>query len=179
MKSSIQLIKLIVLLCVFTFSTQIYAKTYRCTQENGVILYSDQECESKSSVAASKAVETTKMGVDTSTGMMNVISGILGSFREQIKSSNLMELVFYSYILMSLVCFTAYWRDKQAAINETRRIPESRLHLYELFGGWPGGLLAQRIIRHKSRKTAYQVKFWLIVIANLITVGYIFWLQSN
>ena len=160
-------------------SIQSHATTYRCTQENGVILYSDRECESKSSVATSKASETTVNEEETSTGMMSVIFGTLDSVVEQIKSFNLMALVFYSYILMSLVCFTAYWRDKQAAINETRRIPESRLHLYELLGGWPGGLLAQRIIRHKNRKTAYQVKFWLIVIVNLITLCYIFWLQNN
>ncbi|MFZ6045616.1 DUF1294 domain-containing protein [Pseudomonas sp. CR3202] len=76
------------------------------------------------------------------------------------------------YLLMSLLCFVAYWRDKRFAVAGAQRIPESRLHLYELLGGWPGGLLAQRLIRHKNRKVAYQVRFWLIVAMHLGALGY-------
>ena len=37
------------------------------------------------------------------------------------------------------------------------------LHLLELLGGWPGGLIAQQVLRHKTRKLSYQVIFWCIV----------------
>ncbi|AOE84289.1 DUF1294 domain-containing protein [Pseudomonas sp. TCU-HL1] len=82
------------------------------------------------------------------------------------------QALLVSYSAMSLVCFVAYWRDKRLAVAGERRIPEARLHLLELLGGWPGGLLAQRLIRHKNRKVAYQVKFWLIVAAHLGVLGY-------
>ena len=53
----------------------------------------------------------------------------------------------------SILSFVEYWRDKRAAIAGRRRVRESTLHLLDLVGGWPGGLLAQRLFRHKSRVT--------------------------
>ncbi len=76
------------------------------------------------------------------------------------------------YLPMSLLCFVAYYRDKQSAIHGRRRTPEARLHLYELLGGWPGGLLAQRLIRHKNRKVGYQLRFWLIVLVHAGLAGF-------
>ena len=68
------------------------------------------------------------------------------------------------YAVMSVVTFVAYWVDKRAAVRDRRRVPEARLHLMELLGGWPGALVAQILVRHKSRKLSYQIVFWLIVI---------------
>jgi uncharacterized membrane protein YsdA (DUF1294 family) len=47
------------------------------------------------------------------------------------------------------------------------RIPESRLHLAELLGGWPGAWVAQRLFRHKSAKVRYRVVFWAIVVLHV------------
>ncbi|PKM23953.1 MAG: DUF1294 domain-containing protein [Gammaproteobacteria bacterium HGW-Gammaproteobacteria-13] len=80
---------------------------------------------------------------------------------------------------MSLICFIAYYRDKQFAIKGQQRTPEARLHLYELLGGWPGGLLAQRLIRHKNRKLSYQLLFWLIVLLHLAVAGLVLWLSNT
>ena len=66
------------------------------------------------------------------------------------------------YGLMSLVTFVAYYFDKRAARLGRPRTPEATLHILELLGGWPGALLAQRLIRHKNAKVGYQVVFWLI-----------------
>jgi uncharacterized membrane protein YsdA (DUF1294 family) len=78
-----------------------------------------------------------------------------------------------AYLLMSLICFVAYYRDKQCAIHGRSRTPEARLHLYELLGGWPGGLLAQRLIRHKNRKISYQLRFWSIVLLQVGITGFL------
>jgi len=67
------------------------------------------------------------------------------------------------YAVMSFVTFIVYWIDKRAAVRDRRRVPETRLHLLELLGGWPGALVAQILVRHKSRKLSYQIVFWLIV----------------
>jgi uncharacterized membrane protein YsdA (DUF1294 family)/cold shock CspA family protein len=71
-----------------------------------------------------------------------------------------------AYVLMSIVTFGLYWADKRSALEDRRRVPENRLHLAELLGGWPGGLVAQQVFRHKTRKASFQVVFWVIVFAH-------------
>jgi len=71
------------------------------------------------------------------------------------------------YAVMSLVTFIIYAADKRAAKRGAQRIPEATLHLLELAGGWPGGLVAQRLMRHKNAKVSYQIVFWLIGAVHL------------
>jgi uncharacterized membrane protein YsdA (DUF1294 family) len=70
------------------------------------------------------------------------------------------------YSSMSAVGFLMYLADKSAAAHREWRTRENTLHLLALAGGWPGALLAQRILRHKSRKRSFQVTFWLTVVLN-------------
>jgi uncharacterized membrane protein YsdA (DUF1294 family) len=70
------------------------------------------------------------------------------------------------YLLMSILAFIAYAVDKSAAKHNRWRTQESTLHLLGVLGGWPGALLAQRWLRHKSKKTAFLVVFWLTVLIN-------------
>jgi uncharacterized membrane protein YsdA (DUF1294 family)/cold shock CspA family protein len=71
------------------------------------------------------------------------------------------------YVTASLLAFILYWEDKRAAKNGTQRTPESTLQLLSLAGGWPGGLLAQRVFRHKSSKKSFQFVYWLTVFLNI------------
>ncbi len=71
------------------------------------------------------------------------------------------------YIVVSLVTFMAYALDKSAATNGTRRTPESSLHLLALACGWPGALLAQQFLRHKSTKAEFRRVFWATVLLNV------------
>ncbi len=68
---------------------------------------------------------------------------------------------------LSLAALLFYGWDKRAAINGTWRVPEARLHLLALLGGWPGALLAMRLFRHKSRKGAFVRVFWVTVVVHL------------
>lgn len=71
------------------------------------------------------------------------------------------------YLAASLLAYFFYWLDKRAAQRGDRRTPEQTLHVLSLFGGWPGALLAQRILRHKSSKKAFRVVFWATVVLNV------------
>jgi uncharacterized membrane protein YsdA (DUF1294 family) len=72
-----------------------------------------------------------------------------------------------AYVLASVACFALYARDKAAALCSDRRTPERDLLLLGLAGGWPGALLAQRWLRHKTVKMPFQTLFWLTVGLNL------------
>ncbi|MEX1042328.1 MAG: cold shock and DUF1294 domain-containing protein [Pirellulaceae bacterium] len=72
-----------------------------------------------------------------------------------------------TYLALSVVTFTTYGLDKMAAQKGNWRTPEATLHFLDILGGWPGGLAAQIWLRHKSSKVWYQVKFWIIVFANI------------
>lgn len=72
------------------------------------------------------------------------------------------------YLGLSLLTFVAYALDKSAARNNTWRTPESTLHLLALAGGWPGALLAQQWLRHKSVKAEFRAVFWATVVFNVV-----------
>lgn len=86
--------------------------------------------------------------------------------------------VFYlsvaCWIGFSVITYFAYAWDKQSARAKGRREPERTLHLLELIGGWPGALVAQFRLRHKSSKITYQFLFWLIVtLHQLVAIDYV------
>ncbi len=64
---------------------------------------------------------------------------------------------------LSLLTFGMYAWDKRKARRQEWRLSESTLQLWSVIGGWPGAFLAQRLLRHKSSKTSFQVIFWATV----------------
>ncbi len=80
------------------------------------------------------------------------------------------------YAGISALTFLAYASDKAAARSNAWRTRESTLHMLGLAGGWPGALLAQHLIRHKSSKQSYQYSLWFTVIVNCMALG---WLIST
>jgi uncharacterized membrane protein YsdA (DUF1294 family) len=72
------------------------------------------------------------------------------------------------YLLLSIVTFIAYAADKSAAASGSWRTPESTLHTLALAGGWPGALLAQQFLRHKSTKHEFRQVFWGTVLVNVV-----------
>ncbi|WP_162291240.1 DUF1294 domain-containing protein [Vogesella sp. LIG4] len=80
------------------------------------------------------------------------------------------------YLFFSLLTYVVYARDKRAAQLRRWRTRESTLHLLSLLGGWPGAWLAQRRLRHKSSKLAFQFWYRGSIAANL---GLLVWLHSG
>ncbi|MCG6898913.1 MAG: cold shock and DUF1294 domain-containing protein [Gammaproteobacteria bacterium] len=75
-------------------------------------------------------------------------------------------LILALYIVGSLFTFIVYAVDKAAAKKGVRRTPENTLHLLSLVGGWPGALIAQQKLRHKSKKQSFRSVFSATVILN-------------
>lgn len=82
------------------------------------------------------------------------------------------KVVAAVYVVMSVVCFGMYAVDKSAAKTDRRRVSEGSLHMVALLGGWPGALIAQQFLRHKSTKTSFRQTFWGTVVINV--VGFVF-----
>jgi uncharacterized membrane protein YsdA (DUF1294 family)/cold shock CspA family protein len=83
------------------------------------------------------------------------------------------------YGAASAITYVVYAWDKSAAENDRRRVPESTLQLWSLFGGWPGALLAQKTLRHKSRKQSFQVVFRAAVVVNCAAFVAILWAANQ
>ena len=85
-------------------------------------------------------------------------------------------IVLGVYVVASVISAILLAIDKRAARLNRRRIPEARLHLVELLGGWPGSLIARKLLRHKTRKLRYRVTFWLIAAVHLAAwIGWTVW----
>jgi uncharacterized membrane protein YsdA (DUF1294 family)/cold shock CspA family protein len=67
-----------------------------------------------------------------------------------------------AYAVASLLCFAMYAADKAAAKSGGWRVSEQTL-LLGLAGGWPGAVLAQQLLRHKSAKRPFRSAFWATV----------------
>lgn len=79
------------------------------------------------------------------------------------------------YLFAGLITYALYAKDKAAAREGSWRVSEKSLHLAALVFGWPGALIAQERLRHKTKKRSFRAVFWLSVIVNLCVVG---WLHS-
>lgn len=71
------------------------------------------------------------------------------------------------YLLMSGITVIAYAMDKSAARQGKWRTKESTLQIMSLCGGWPGALLAQNGLRHKSQKVSFRITLWCIIAFNI------------
>jgi uncharacterized membrane protein YsdA (DUF1294 family)/cold shock CspA family protein len=71
------------------------------------------------------------------------------------------------YLGTSILTFLVYADDKSAAAKGRWRTPEGSLLALGLVGGWPGAVVAQRMLRHKTRKMSFQLAFWGTVALNV------------
>ena len=71
-----------------------------------------------------------------------------------------------AYLAQSAYVFLLYYQDKQRARNHGRRIPEAKLQLLNLLGGWPGGYCGSLAFRHKTSKSGFIRTFRLGAATN-------------
>lgn len=82
-------------------------------------------------------------------------------------------LLLSVYVVMSLVTYVTYAMDKSAARRGTWRTSENTLHLLSLLGGWPGALIGQQVLRHKSSKAPFRFVFWTTIVINVTLFFYL------
>ena len=84
-------------------------------------------------------------------------------------------VILGAYLILSAAAFALYKKDKSAAEWDEWRTPENTLHMISTLGGWPGALVAQNKLRHKSSKLSFRVVYWATVVINCAALA---WLLS-
>lgn len=75
-------------------------------------------------------------------------------------------LVGGAYIGMSIICAAFYWHDKNAARTGEWRTSEGTLITLGMLCGWPGAIVAQQLLRHKTTKQSFRIMHWTTVVFN-------------
>lgn len=110
------------------------------------------------------------LGIKFALRLLLTVTLFIGLFFAALMQRLPMASLLY-FAVLSLVTYMAYAVDKRAAQKGNWRVQESSLHLLSLLGGWPGAMLGQQHLRHKSSKRAFRVVLWLTVIINLSLLG--------
>ena len=77
---------------------------------------------------------------------------------------------------VNLVTFAMYAWDKRAAGRNRRRVPERSLLTAALLGGSPAAFVAGRMMRHKTVKRSFRVRFALVVVIQLALIALVVYL---
>ena len=84
--------------------------------------------------------------------------------------------LLYYLIVINLISFTVFYADKRKAIKSKFRVPEIKLHIFELLGGVLIILPMLYLIRHKNRKISYYLWTYLIFAGWLLS-SYFIWTE--
>jgi len=109
-------------------------------------------------------------------GSLSIIGAVLffAIVGISVLSAHIPPLILALYMVTSLLTFIIYAADKSSARKGARRTPESTLHMLSLVGGWPGALVAQQRLRHKSKKQSFRSVFWATVFLNCAAFVWLF-----
>ena len=78
----------------------------------------------------------------------------------------------------NVVAFAAYGYDKRIAGTQRTRVPERTLLALVIVGGSLGAFTGMHLFHHKTAKTSFQVRFWIIVLIQvLLLVAYWYWIR--
>lgn len=72
------------------------------------------------------------------------------------------------YAGMGIVSGLLYWVDKRYAVEGRLRVREMSLHLSDILFGIAGGLFAQHVFRHKTRKLSFRYITRLIFLTHAL-----------
>jgi len=86
-------------------------------------------------------------------------------------------LFVMAFAAVNLISYMLFWYDKNCAKKGGWRISESALLLCTLLGGSPAAFFAMHQFRHKTRKTTFRIRYWLIVAVQII--GGLWWVSHR
>ncbi|HRL70941.1 MAG TPA: DUF1294 domain-containing protein [Flavobacterium sp.] len=79
-----------------------------------------------------------------------------------------MTILFYCFLIINGFAFVLTGYDKRLAVKNKRRISEKTLLSFVGFGGIIGAGIAMLIFRHKTAKRSYLLKFFGILLIQVL-----------
>lgn len=86
-----------------------------------------------------------------------------------------MEAVVYFLVGINTVAFIVYGVDKWRAAHNRWRIPETTLLGLAIIGGSIGALLGMKVWHHKTMHKKFRFGLPMILMAQMLLVGYIWY----
>lgn len=80
---------------------------------------------------------------------------------------------------MNAATFMLFVWDKRQSRIGGRRVRESTLLWASLLGGSTGAALAMKLVRHKTRKRSFLVRFFAIVALQILALGALFFFSDR
>lgn len=82
------------------------------------------------------------------------------------------QYVIYYLGAVNVLSGILFFWDKRAAKNGLRRVPEMRLHLFELMGGVFVNWILMYTIHHKNKKFSYYAVTYLLLFLWIAAIIY-------
>ena len=137
---------------------------------NDVVTYSvskdakGRPCADNATLSGDRLVERTSRKSNNLAIAFSLM--FLAAIATGVATGSLSKNLLVGYVAFSFFTFVAYAMDKSAAKRGAWRTSEGTLLLLGMAGGWPGGLIAQEMLRHKSKKASFRAAFWVTVLMN-------------
>lgn len=90
-----------------------------------------------------------------------------------------MKYLFFYIVIVNFITFLMFAIDKKKAIKNEWRIPEAWLLFFSFIGGSLGGVLAMKIMKHKTKKPKFTIIMPVLLLINILTVYYIISYLTN
>lgn len=85
-----------------------------------------------------------------------------------------MTILFWYFLILNGIAFMLMAYDKHLAKAKKQRISERTLLSFVFLGGTIGSGLGMLTFRHKTSKTSYLWKYWLIISIQILIVYLLF-----
>ena len=86
-----------------------------------------------------------------------------------------MNTILIYFFAINIIGFFLIWYDKNQAKNNQYRVSEKTLLTIVAFGGIVGSSLGMFFFRHKTSKTSYLLKFFGIIVVQVLSITYYFY----
>lgn len=89
-----------------------------------------------------------------------------------------LHIIIIYLIAINATTLLMYFWDKSSILffAQRYRVPEKILHGLAFLGGSPMALMAQFILRHKTRKFSFQIMYTMIVLVQIVLIaGFMFY----